>query len=126
MAFTFGKSEIELAYLGKPYTLKVTTRLAVDLERTMGMHPLTLAMKINNAAASGEMPPMGQMAEFFEFMLKRAGATVDFDELYNQLFDGDEVIEIATKVGELLGLFIPQNDEVENDPKPKPKRRAKK
>jgi len=83
-------------------------------------------MKINNAAASGEMPPMGQMAEFFEFMLKRAGATVDFDELYNQLFDGDEVIEIATKVGELLGLFIPQNDEVENDPKPKPKRRAKK
>ena len=126
MAFTFGKSEIELSYLGKPYTLKVTTRLAVDLERTMGMHPLTLAMKINNAAASGEMPPMGQMAEFFEFMLKRAGATVDFDELYNQLFDGDEVIEIATKVGELLGLFIPQNDEVENDPKPKPKRRAKK
>lgn len=124
MAFTFGKSEIELSYLGKPYTLKVTTRLAVDLERTMGMHPLTLAMRINKAALAGEMPPMGQMAEFFEFMLKKAGATVDFDELYSQLFDGDESIEIATKVGELLSLFIPQNDEIEEAPKKKPKRKA--
>lgn len=126
MAFTFGKSEIELEYLGKPYTLKVTTRLAVDLERAMGIHPLTLAMRINKASIEGEMPPMGQMAEFFEFMLKKAGATVDFDELYNQLFDGEGALEIAGKVGELLGLFIPQNDEVESDPKPKPKKRAKK
>ena len=125
MAFKFGKSEIDLEYLGNPYTLKVTSRLAVDLERTMGMHPVTLAMKINKAALDGEMPPMGQMAEFFEFMLKRAGATVDFDELYSQLFDDQEVLEIATKVGELLGLFIPQNDEIEDDPKQKPKRKAK-
>lgn len=122
MAFTFGKSEIDLEYLGKPYTLKVTTRLAVDLERTMGIHPLTLAMRINKSAIAGEMPPMGQMAEFFEFMLVKAGATVDFDELYSQMFDGESSIEIAGKVGELLGLFIPQSDEAEA-PKTKPKRK---
>jgi hypothetical protein len=125
MAFTFGKSEIDLTYLGKSYTLKVTTRLAVDLERTMDMHPLTLAMKINKASIEGVMPPMGLMAEFFEFMLKKAGATVDFDELYSQLFDGEASLEIAGKVGELLGLFIPQNDEIEDAPKDKPKKAKK-
>jgi len=125
MAFTFGKSEIDLTYLGKPYTLKVTTRLAVDLERTMDMHPLTLAMKINKASIDGVMPPMGLMAEFFEFMLKKAGATVDFDELYSQMFDGEASLEIAGKVGELLGLFIPQNDEIEEAPKAKPKKAKK-
>ena len=126
MAFKFGKSEIDLEYLGETYTLKVTSRLAVDLERTLGIHPITLAMRINTAAIASEMPPMGQMAEFFEFMLKRAGATVNFDELYSQLFDDECSIEIATKVGELLSLFIPQNDEVEAAPKTKPKKTARK
>ena len=125
MSFKFGKSEIDLDYLGESYTLKITSRLAVDLEKTLGIHPITLAMRINTAAMAGEMPPMGQMAEFFEFMLKRAGANVDFDVLYSQLFDDQCSIEIATKVGELLSLFIPQNDEVEASPKTKPKKTAK-
>jgi hypothetical protein len=125
MSFIFGKSEIDLEYLGKSYTLKVTTRLAVDLERTLGMHPITLAMRINNAAIKGDMPPMGKMAEFFEFMLKRAGADVDFDQLYSQLFDKDDSVMIAMKVGELLKLFMPQEEESE-EKKPIPKKKAKK
>ncbi len=125
MSFIFGKSEIDLEYLGKSYTLKVTTRLAVDLERTLGMHPITLAMRINNAAIKGDMPPMGQMAEFFEFMLKRAGAEVDFDELYSQLFDKESSVVIAMKVGELLKLFMPQEEEGD-EKKPNPKKKAKK
>ena len=125
MAFLFGKSEIELDYLGKPYTLKVTARTAVDLERALGMHPITLYMKIVKSAQAGEMPPMGLMAEFFEFMLKRAGAIVDFDELYSQLFDNDEAAIISEKVGELLQLFLPQSDEIEI-PKTAPKTRNRK
>jgi len=125
MAFLFGKSEIELDYLGKSYTLKVTARTAVDLERSLGMHPITLYMKIVKASQAQEMPPMGLMAEFFEFMLKRAGATVDFDELYSQLFDNDAMTEISEKVGELLQLFLPQSDEIDI-PKTQPKTRTKK
>ena len=125
MAFTFGKSEIEFVYLGKLYALKVNARVAVDLEKHIGMHPLTLAIKINKDGIEGNMPPMGLMAEVFEFMLKKAGAPVDFDELYGELFGGDNQIAISTTIGELLGLFIPQNDDVEA-PKVKPKRAAKK
>ena len=123
MAFTFGKSEIDFEYGGKPYNLKINARLAVDLEKHIGLHPLTLLVRINKDAIAGEMPPMGAMAEVFEFMLKKAGAPVDFDEIYGELFGGEKQAEIAAFVGDLLGLFIPTNTDT---PKTKPKRAAKK
>tara|TARA_R110000782_G_scaffold231378_1_gene317710 strand:+ start:34 stop:405 length:372 start_codon:yes stop_codon:yes gene_type:complete len=123
MSFTFGKSEIDFEHNGKSYNLKVNARIAVDLERHIGMHPLTLLVRINKDAIAGEMPPMGIMAEVFEFMLKKAGAPVDFDEIYGELFGGDRQAEISGIVGDLLGLFIPTNTDT---PKTKPKRVVKK
>lgn len=126
MGFKFAKSEIELTYQGKPYTLKVDTRVAVDLERHIGMHPLTLAIEINKCAQKGGIPPLGQMAEFFEFMLKRAGCrNIDFDELYSAMFDAGDVEGISESIGEMLGLFMPQIDEAE-DTIPKLKASTKK
>tara|TARA_R110000772_G_scaffold240232_1_gene352435 strand:- start:346 stop:717 length:372 start_codon:yes stop_codon:yes gene_type:complete len=123
MAFTFGKSEIEFEYQGKSYSLKVDARLAVNLERHINMHPLTLLIKINKDAIAGEMPPMGLMAEVFEFMLKKAGAPVDFDEIYAELFGGESQAEIAGIVGDLLTLFVPTTTDT---PKTKPKRQVRK
>jgi hypothetical protein len=125
MGFKFAKSQIELEHDGQSYNLSVNTRLAVDLERHIGMHPLTLATKINNAISKQEIPPLGQMAEFFEFMLKRAGCrSVDFDELYGAMYDGTDAVDVGRQIGELLMLFMPQTDEQEA-PKPKPKRATK-
>lgn len=124
MAFTFGKSEIDFEYLGENYSLSVNARLAVDLERHINMHPLTLLIRINKDAQAGEMPPMGLMAEVFEFMLKKAGAPVDFDAIYNELFGGESQQEIAGIVGDLLTLFVPTNTDTAK--KDKPKTRAKK
>ena len=123
MAFTFGKSEIDFEYQGKNYSLTVNARLAVALERHINMHPLTLLIKINRDAQAGEMPPMGIMAEVFEFMLKKAGAPVDFDEIYNDLFGGDKQREIAGIVGDLLTLFVPMSDDEVKKDKPKTKAR---
>ena len=122
MSFKFGKSEVNFEYLGKSYSLTVNARLAVDLERHINMHPLTLLIKINKDAMAGEMPPMGVMAEVFEFMLKRAGAPVDFDDIYSELFGGDKQAEISGLVGDLLTLFVPTNTDT---PKPTPKKTAK-
>lgn len=127
MGFKFSVSELEFGYKGESFTLPINARLAVDLERTIGMHPLTLAQRISAAAVKGEVPPMGQMAEFFEFMLKRAGArNVDFDEVYGELFGGDDATSIGESVGNLLGVFIPSSDEEEIDPKPSKSRKAAK
>jgi hypothetical protein len=130
MGFKFAKSEIELTYQGVPYTLKVDVRVAVDLERHMNMHPLTLAIEINKCATDGKIPPLGQMAEFFEFMLQRAGCpNVDFEEVYSAMYDTDDTDGVAESIGEMLGLFMPQIDEVETKgPKPKatPKKRSSK
>lgn len=128
MGFKFSVSELEFGYKGESYTLPINARLAVDLERTIGMHPLTLAQRINAAAVKGEIPPMGQMAEFFEFMLKRAGArNVDFDEVYGELFGGNDASVIGESVGNLLGVFIPASEGEEVDPKQsKPRKAAKK
>jgi hypothetical protein len=119
MGFKFAKSEIELEYLGKSYSLTVNTRMAVDLEKHIGIHPIVLMLKINKAVEKGEMPPLGLMAEFFEFMIKRAGCRdVELDDVYGELFGGGSSIEISTMIGSLLGLFIPQADEGEKkDPK---------
>lgn len=118
MAFKFSVSQIEFVYKGESYVLPINARIAVDLERTLGMHPLTLAQRISASNLKGEMPPMGLMAEFFEFMLKRAGArSVNFDEVYGELFGGNDAKEIGESVGNLLGVFIPSSDEVEHDPK---------
>lgn len=126
MGFKFAKSEIELTYKGKPYTLAVTTRVAVDLERHIGRHPLGLAIEINECAQKGGIPPLGQMAEFFEFMLKRAGCRdVDFDEVYSAMFDSENTDNVTESIGEMLGLFMPQIDEVE-ETSPKPKAATKK
>jgi len=126
MGFKFAKSEIELTYQGKPYTLKVDTRVAVDLERHIGRHPLALAIEINECAQKGGIPPLGQMAEFFEFMLKRAGCrNVDFDDLYSAMFDSGDTDGVSESIGEMLGLFMPQVDEVE-ETSPKQKAPAKK
>jgi hypothetical protein len=125
MAFKFAKSEIELTYKKVSYTLKVNARLAVDLEKHIGNHPLVLAININKCASAGVVPPLGQMAEFFEFMLKRAGCpNVDFDEVYEAMFESGDSDNVAVSIGELLGLFMPQIDEVETEsPKPKPVRK---
>lgn len=126
MSFKFAQSEIELDYKGRTYTLKVSTRLAVDLERHISMHPLTLASKINQAVVKGEIPPLGQMAEFFEFMLKKAGCSdIDFDELYGLMYSGEDAADIGQSIGSLLMMFMPQIDEVEKAPKPKAKRKKK-
>lgn len=125
MAFQFSVSELEFGYRGETYTLPINARLAVDLEKTIGMHPLTLAQRINAASSKGEVPPLGQMAEFFEFMLKRAGArNVSFDEVYGELFGGESAADIGQSVGELLGVFVPSNDGADIDPKPSKKQRA--
>lgn len=125
MAFQFSVSELEFSYLGSDYKLPINARLAVDLEKTIGMHPLTLMQRIGAASQRGEVPPLGQMAEFFEFMLKRAGArNVSFDEVYGQLFGGDDAASIGESVGELLGLFVPSHDGADIDPKPQKKQRA--
>lgn len=128
MAFKFSVSEIEFNYQGVDYELPINARLAVDLERTIGMHPLTLAQKISQAGSKGEIPPMGLMAEFFEFMLKRAGArSIDFDEIYGELFGGDNASEIGEYVGNLLSIFIPSSEDLEIDPKSrKPRKPGKK
>lgn len=128
MGFKFAKSEVELLYKGKPYTLKVDMRLSVDLERHMNSNPLNLALEINKCAVSGKVPPLGQMAEFFEFMLKRAGCpNVDFDEVCSSMYDDQDEDEVAEKIGQILGLFMPQTDEVETEnPKPKAAPRKKK
>lgn len=118
MGFKFSASEIEFGYKGESYNLPINARLAVDLERAIGMHPLTLAQRINLASVKGEIPPMGQMAEFFEFMLKRAGArSVDFDEIYGSLFDGTSSSDIGESIGNMLGVFIPSSEGEETDPK---------
>ena len=68
------------------------------------------------------------MAEFFEFMLKRAGCpNVDFDEVCSSMYDDQDEDEVAEKIGQILGLFMPQTDEVETEnPKPKAAPRKKK
>lgn len=127
MGFQFSVSELEFGYQGATYTLSINARLAVDLEKTIGMHPLTLAQRINAASVKGEVPPLGQMAEFFEFMLKRAGArNVSFDDVYGELFGGDNAADIGQSVGELLGVFVPAFDGGDVDPKPSGKRKAAK
>lgn len=126
MAFKFSVSQLEFGYKGQSYTLPINTRLAIDLERNIGMHPLTLAQRISAASVKGEIPPMGQMAEFFEFMLKRAGAiNVTLDDVYGELFSGDDSAQIAESVGSLLAVFIPQS-EGEDDPKPSKSHKAAK
>jgi len=125
MAFQFSVSELTFGYRGEEYTLSINARLAVDLEKTIGMHPLTLAQRINASAIKGEIPPLGQMAEFFEFMLKRAGArNVSFDDVYGELFGGDDAASIGESVGELLGVFVPAFDGSDVDPKPSKKQKA--
>ena len=127
MAFQFSVSELEFTYKGEEYTLPINTRLAVDLEKTIGMHPLTLAQRIGISAQKGEVPPLGQMAEFFEFMLKKAGArNVSFDEVYGELFGGTDAADLGDTVGQLLGLFVPSHDGADVDPKPQKKQRASK
>lgn len=127
MAFKFSVSELEFGYKGETYILPINARLAVDLEKSIGMHPLTLAQRISASAVKSEIPPMGQMAEFFEFMLKRAGAkNVDFDEVYFELFGGDDAHSIGESIGNLLGVFIPDSDGAEADPKPRKSRKAAK
>ena len=127
MGFQFSVSELEFGYKGETFTLPINARLAVDLEKTIGMHPLTLAQRINAASVKGEVPPLGQMAEFFEFMLKRAGArNVSFDDVYGELFGGDNAADIGQSVGELLGVFVPAFDGGDVDPKPSGKRKAAK
>tara|TARA_R110000796_G_scaffold82038_1_gene180376 strand:+ start:543 stop:932 length:390 start_codon:yes stop_codon:yes gene_type:complete len=128
MGFKFAKSEVELSYKGTAYTLKVDMRLSVDLERHMNSNPLNLALEINKCSVAGKVPPLGQMAEFFEFMLKRAGClNVDFNEVYSAMYDSEDNDKVAETIGEILGLFMPQVDEVETEnPKPKPVPRKKK
>lgn len=116
MAFKFGASQIEFGFKDKEYTLLINARLAVDLEKTLGIHPLTLAQRISKAVDKGETPPLGQMAELFEFMLKRAGARdIDFDDVYGELFGGSNAEKVGVAVGELLTVFVP----VEDKPDPK-------
>lgn len=126
MAFKFSVSELEFGYKGESYTLPINARLAVDLEKSIGMHPLTLAQRINAAYSKDEIPPLGQMAEFFEFMLKRAGAkNVSFDDVYGELFSSDDAASIGESVGNLLAVFIPEQDG-NVDPKRKAPAKAKK
>ena len=123
MSFTFAKSEVDFEYEGKQYSLKVDSRLGANLERHIDMHPVTLLIKINKCALDGEMPPMGIMAEVFEFMLKKSGVPADFDKIYKDLHGGENQEELARIVGSLLVLFIPATSDT---PKTKPKRAAKK
>ena len=127
MGFKFAQSEIELTYKGKIYPLKVTTRLGADLSAHMKSHPLNLAIEINKCAVDGLVPPMFKMADLFEFMLKRAGCPdVDYDQVYSAMFDDQDENKVAESVGEILGLFMPQVDEVETEnPKPKAVRKNK-
>ena len=128
MGFKFAQSTIELEHNGRKYDLLVNTRLAVDLEVYMNMHPLTLWQRISASTEKNEIPPMGQMATFFEFMLKKAGCNdVDFDKLYNSMFDGQDAVAVSSQIGQLLSLFAPQQDEEpEASPKKTVARKAKK
>jgi hypothetical protein len=127
MAFKFAKSEIELTYQGTPYTLKVDARMAVNLERHMGKHPISFATEIQKCVVNKTIPPLGEMAEFFEFMLKKAGChDVDFDEVYSAMYDEGDTDGMSESIGEMLGLFMPQIDEEETKTPKKAKAAPKK
>lgn len=124
MSFKFSASQVDFGYKGEQYSIAINARLAADVEIYLGTHPVNLMQKIIASENKGELPPLGQMASFFCFMLKRAGArNIDQDEIYGELFGEDYSSQIGEAIGNLLAVFVPHQEAVSD---PKSKARTKK
>ncbi len=125
MKSIFSSSQFDFEYNGKEYSLPITTRLAIDVEKAISTHPVTLFQRIMSANSKGDLPPVGAMTEFFVFMLKRAGVTdAKLDDIYAEMMGGEDAAAISQVIIGMLLAFIPSNEVDESDPKSK-KRKSK-
>jgi hypothetical protein len=107
----------ELLINGEMYRLRLNTRAAITLEKTLGRNPLEILINIEN----GELPKMTDIILIFHAMLQAYNHSVSLDKTYD-LFDCyvaegktmfDFIQEVMVPVFQNSGFMSASNEPVE-------------